>query len=195
MKIVLHPSRPIFASLLSNLGAHGNVTFDGDVFRFIHPQFSKPAGIVSGIGALHAAGRWNIAGSYRLSYTAVAPETALAEALAHVRYYNLPLSNALPRVLVALHLKASRVLDLTGAGIRRSLKLSLKDIFSCDWRNENMNMRESMTQAWGAVIAKAGLEAVIVPSTADSRGQNLLVFPENLLPGSEYNVVGTVKWK
>ena len=108
MKIVLHPSRPIFASLLSNLGAHGNVTFDGDVFRFIHPQFSKPAGIVSGIGALHAAGRWNIAGSYRLSYTAVAPETALAEALAHVRYYNLPLSNALPRVLVALHLKASR---------------------------------------------------------------------------------------
>ena len=56
-------------------------------------------------------------------------------------------------------------------------------------------MRESMTQAWGAVIAKAGLEAVIVPSTVDSRGQNLLVFPENLLPGSEYKVVGTVKWK
>ena len=133
-------------------------------------------------------------GVARLSYTALAPETALAEALANVRYYRLPAAKALPRVLVALRLTAKRVLDLRDGNARKTLGLSMKTITSLDWRAENRNGSEAVTQAWGRAFAAAGFEAVIVPSAADPGGGNMLVFPENLQPGSHFEVDTEIKW-
>ena len=159
-----------------------------DLFRFIDPQFSKAEDIVSGTGALHAAGRWHLAGSTLLSYTSFAPDTALAEAMAHVNYYRLPLAKALPRVLVALRFKARRVLDLSDGKVRQALKLSEATILKMDWRATNQYGAEALTQAWGRAFAEAGFEAVIVPSAADTHGANVLIFPENLQPGSRIEV-------
>jgi len=118
----------------------------------------------------------------------------LSEALAQVAYYHLPVSKALPRVLVALRLKAQRALDLRGGDIRKALILSEDTIKSLDWRAENQRGAEAITQAWGDAFANAGFEAVIVSSAADPEGSNVLVFPENLLSGSSFGVVDEVKW-
>ena len=53
---------------------------------------------------------------------------------------------------------------------------------------------EAVTQAWGTAFARAGYEAVIVSSAANPGGANVLVFPENLLPGSWFQVTNEVKW-
>ena len=150
--------------------------------------------IISGMGAMRAAGRWNVAGAARLSYTSQAPDTALSEALALVNYYRLPVSKALPRVLVALRLKATRGLDLRDGEVRKALILSENTIRKLDWRAENQKGAEAVTQAWGHAFAQAGFEAAIVPSAADSVGANVLIFPDNLAAGGKFTVVSEVKW-
>jgi RES domain-containing protein len=194
MKPTPHPGRPVLALRLTALGTKMDATLASELFRFINPRFSKAADIVSGVGALNADGRWNLAGAMTISYTSLAPETAMAEALAHARYYRLPLSKALPRVLVALDLKASRVLDLRKGAVRKALKLSEHAIRHCDWRRDNQTGAEAITQAWGFAFAQAGFEAVIVPSAAQRKGTNVLTYPANLLPGSHFRVKTTVKW-
>ena len=129
-----------------------------------------------------------------MSYTALDPHTALSEALAHVNYYRLPMAKALPRVLVALRLKAKRVTDLRDGNIRKALRLSEETITNLDWRAENQNGSEAVTQAWGRVFAEAGFEAVVVPSAANPGGANVLIFPENLQLSSSFDVDSEIQW-
>lgn len=189
-----HPDRAKLATRLTTVGKSFDVAFDGSMYRFINPVYSNAADIVSGAGALYASGRWHLKGMARLSYAALAPETALAEVLAHVRYYALPVTQAMPTVLVALRLKVRRVLDLRDGDVRRHLRLSETTIRTLDWRAENQRKGEAISQAWGRAIAMAGFEAVITPSSADRSGANVLIFPENLLPGSSFVVENEVKW-
>lgn len=194
MKLDSHPEQGKISTRLRRLGRSADTKFEGELFRFIHPEFTKPADIVSGKGALHVDGRWNAAGAQKLSYMAMAPGTALAEALAHVRYYNLPESKALPKVLVAVELRASRILDLRDGKLRRKLQLSEALIRTLDWRRENQKGVEAITQAWGFAFGQVGrYEAVIVPSAADSQGVNVLVLPDNLAAGSHFQVITEVR--
>ncbi len=194
MKIAPHPDQHALMARLTAVGADLDVAFNGTLYRFINPSYSKRAHIVDGAGALHAAGRWHSQGAIRLSYTAISPQTALTEALAQANYYNLPLTRALPRVLVALQLQASRVLDLRLGEVRRTLRLSAATMQKTDWRAENRHGREAITQAWGRGFAAAGFEAVIVPSAADAAGANVLVFPDNLRSGTRFEVENDVIW-
>ncbi len=194
MKIDFHPDRPKLETRLKALARSSDSTFKGELFRFINPTYSKADDIISGQGAIHAEGRWNLPGDARLSYTAMATTTALFEVLAHVKYYSLPESKALPRVLVAVKLSATRVLDLRKGEIRKTLRLSERTIRKADWRAENRKGLEAPTQAWGWAFATVGFEAVIVPSAADPEGTNVLVFPENLLPASEWRVLTEVQY-
>jgi RES domain-containing protein len=194
MTISPHPEAAKFLSRVEALGTAWHGSFDDELYRFINPAYSKADDIANGAGAFHASGRWNVKGSFRLSYTALEPETALAEALAHVRYFKLPASKALPRVLVSLRLKAKRVVDLRDGDLRRKLRLSDKTIRSLDWRKDNFSGKTAVTQAWGEAFAKSGLEALIVPSAAAPTGANVLVFPGNLLHGSSFEVIDEVKW-
>ena len=194
MTINPHPDRPKLGARLKRLGRRLDSAFHGELYRFINPTYSKAVDIVDGLGALHADGRWNLIGTMRLSYTAMAPETALAEALAHVRYFRLPISKALPRVLVQLRLKAQHVLDLRDGKVRKALRLSAKTIKKLDWHAENQKGVEAITQAWGQAFAGAGFDAVIVPSAADPGGANILIFPDNFRSGGGMEVVTEVKW-
>ena len=157
----LHPQRDDFLRRVLDLPPDWMTPFDAVLFRFIHPQFSAAEEIVSGEGSHWASGRWNLKGAMRVAYTAAEPETALAECLAHARYYNLPVSTALPRVLVSLVLRWTSVLDLRDANLRRVLNITLDEITATDWRRENRRSREAVTQAWGAAFAAAGVEALI----------------------------------
>lgn len=75
------------------------------------------------------------------------PETATHEALEHFRYHGLPISSALPKVMVAVRVK----IDM-----------------------------ESASQALGWAAYAAGFQGLRVPSKADPKGANVLVFPQNL---------------
>lgn len=194
MKITAYPESAKLTERIKALGTGYDLAFDDELFRFINPTYSKSTDILDGAGALHANGRWNLKGATRLSYTALAPQTALAEALAHVHYFRLPIHKALPRVLVALRLRAKRVVDLRDGNVRKALRLSDGTIRKLDWRAENQRGDEAVTQAWGNAFVAAGFEAVIVPSAADASGANVLVFPENLHAGSQFDVISEVKW-
>lgn len=194
LKLVPHPDQSKFASRLASLGRTMDITLDSDLFRFINPAYSRPADVLNGHGALFASGRWNTAGSLPLSYTALSPETALAEALAHVRYFNLPTSKALPRVLVSLHINATKVIDLRDGNVRKHLVLSEDSIRHLDWRSVNRNRETAITQAWGNCFASAGYEAVIVPSAADHHGANVLVFPMNHSRFQTFSIIDEIQW-
>jgi RES domain-containing protein len=195
MEITPHPGFARMEARLRALAGSFDVRFEGELFRFINPAHAKATDIVSGAGARFAAGRWNLPRAEPLSYTALRPETALAEALAHVNYYRLPVARALPRVLVALHLKAQRALDLRTGKLRQALRFSEAVMRSADWRADNQRGREATTQAWGRAIARAGFEALIVPSAADAAGGNVLVFPQNLQAGSDFDVQTELEWQ
>jgi RES domain-containing protein len=145
------------------------------------------------VGGLVADGRWNAKGRFRISYSSLSPETALAESLAHVRYFNLPEANALPRVLVSLRVDLRRVLFLSDGRLRMRLKLSEQTIRKHDWRRVNRRRKEALTQAWGRSLAMAGYEAIVVPSAAGD-GKNLIVFPESLTEDSTFQVENEVDW-
>jgi len=161
----LHPRRDDFLRRVLDLPPGRMTSFNAVLFRFIHPKSAM-----------------------RVAYTAMEPETALAECLAHARYYNLPLSTALPRVLVSLVLRATSVLDLRDANLRRVLHIALDEMTVRDWRRENRRSREAVTQAWGATFAAAGVEALIARSAANNDGTNVVVFPENLRRPDEFRV-------
>src|SRR5947209_539869 len=182
----LHPERDDFLTRVLDLPRSWITSFDAVLFRFIDPQFSAAEDIISGEGGHWASGRWTQKGAMRVAYTAMEPETALAECLAHARYYNLPLSTALPRVLVSLVLSARYVLDLWDANLRRVLHIALDEMTVRDWRRENRRSREAVTQAWGASVAAAGVEALIARSAANNDGTNVVVFPENLRRPDEF---------
>lgn len=194
MKIRKHPGRVKFAHSLRAMDHSLTTTFTGALYRFLNPRFTRPDQILDGAGGLHASGRWNPAGAFRISYTALTPETALAEALAHVRYYHLPEAQAMPRVLVAMRLEAHRVLDLRNAHLRDSIGMTLATIKKLDWRAENQAGREALTQAWGDCFCQAGFAAILVPSAADKAGANVLVFPGNLSSRDRFESFGDIKW-
>lgn len=122
-------------------------------------------------------------------YGSLTPETAMAETLAHNRYYGIPLQDAMPRTFVAVAVKLQSVLDLRDGAVRQRLQVSLNRILTVDWRKEVHAGREPITQAIGRAASEVSLEGLIVPSAADPDGHNLLIFPANLQPGSEFTVL------
>lgn len=115
----------------------------------------------------------------------------MAEALAHNRYYGVPLAEAMPRTFVAIEIRLHSVLDVRAGLVRQRLRISLKRILTVDWRKEMSAGLEPLTQTIGRAAAATGLEGLIVPSAADSKGHNLLVFPENLRPGSTMRMLNS----
>ena len=113
----------------------------------------------------------------------------MAESLAQNRYYGIPLEDAMPRTFVAITVNLQFILDLRDGAVRQRLQVSRDRILTVDWRKEVRFGQEPITQAIGRAAIAVGLEGLIVPSAADFDGNNLLVFPSNLRPGSELKVL------
>ena len=156
--------------------------WSGEAFRITAVRYANRDDVITGVGSKSAGGRWNPPASFATVYASLDAETALAEALAHFRYYGIPEIGAMPLVTVALKLRLRRVLDLTAGTVRSTLKVSATRILSDDWRKARARRRESLTQALGRTAYEAQLEAVVVPSAARLGAKNLVLFPGNLLP-------------
>ena len=164
------------------------VPFAGTVYRSCTPQFASESDLLNGEGSKRFGARWNPAG-VAVVYASITPETAMAETLAHHRYYGILVEDAMPRTFVALVVKLKAVLDLRQSSVRQRLHVALDSVLTVDWRKEVLAGRMPVTQAIGQAAFHVGLEALIVPSAADLQGSNLLVFPANLPRGNGIRVM------
>ena len=152
----------------------------GDYYRAAGPRFTTAREIVSGVGAARGGGRWNPPGAMKVIYLSREPETALREANEHFRYHGLPVSEGLPKVIVAVGLVLWSVLDLTDAAAFETLPGGVEALLAEDWRAVMARGHEATTQAFGRAAFASGLHGILVPSKPDPSGVNLLVFPGRL---------------
>jgi RES domain-containing protein len=193
-EMILHPERMALSKRLADKWSELVTNFSGKVYRFINPIHSDVQEMFAGKGPRYAHGRWLLQGSCEATYTALLPETALAEALASSRYYGFPDTHSAPLVFVAADVKLMHVIDLRDAKIRRRLRTSQSVILATDWRKENRHGLEAITQAWGWAFYESGAEGFITQSACDASGANLIVFPANLKKGSYIRVLSEIVW-
>ena len=155
------------------------VPFEGVVYRSSTPRYATETDLLTGEGSSRIGGRWNPKG-IAVVYASLTPETAMAETLAHNRYYGVPIEGAMPRTFVAIQVKLKSVLDLRDGRVRQRLQVSETQILTVDWRTEARLGREPITQRLGRAVHVLAWEGLIVPSAADPVGHNLLIFPDRL---------------
>jgi RES domain-containing protein len=168
------------------------VPFEGVVYRSSTPKYATEADLLTGEGSRRFGGRWNPVG-IAMVYASLTPETAMAETLAHNRYYGVPIEDAMPRTFVAIEVTLRIVLDLRSGDLRRRLRVSEDAVIAVDWRAEVKAGREPITQRLGRAAHTGPWEGLIVPSAADPDGHNLLILPDKLDPDSGMKVVNADK--
>jgi RES domain-containing protein len=178
----------VIDQLKARLGNISEVKFAGTVYRSSTPKYATETDLLTGEGSKRVGGRWNPVG-IAVIYASLSPETAMAETLAHHRYYGIAIEDAMPRTFVAIEVRLTNVADLRLGVNRQRLRLSLDRIQSIDWRKEALAGRQPVTQQVGRAAFEIGLEGVIVPSAADPAGHNLLIFPANLQPSNLVQVL------
>jgi RES domain-containing protein len=162
----------------------GAAGWAGSVYRSATPRYAGSADLISGFGARKHGGRWNPPGAFSAVYGSSSPETAVAEALATFRHYGIPLSDAMPRVIVAVEAKLEAVLDLTDPRTRSLLRVSRRALRQEPWRERQAAGVEALTQAIGRAAHEAGFDGLRAPSAPVPAGWNLVVFPQRAKPGA-----------
>jgi RES domain-containing protein len=175
----IHPDTDRLRSALARCTT---TSWRGELFRSASPKYANKDDIVTGAGSKTAGARWNPRASFNTVYASLEVETAVAEALQHFHYYRLPISKAMPRVIVSLEAKLERVLDLRDGNTRRTLGVSERRMLDEPWRQEQKKGREALTQAIGRLAFAADIQGLLVPSAARKGGSNLSLFPANLDP-------------
>jgi RES domain-containing protein len=181
------PTLEQLAERLVSPGTKG-IGLRDEVFRSAPPQYADSKLLIDGGGAKRTGGRWNPRGVAAL-YCALTPEAALAEALAYARYMGWPVSRGFPRVIVALRVKLSNVLDLTDRSIRRRLGVSAERMTTTDWRKEVAGGRIPLTHLIGRAAFDVGLEGLLVASASGKAAPNIVIYPVNLLRSSTVKIL------
>lgn len=148
--------------------------WNGTLFRFQTVDYPAPKDVLSGEGAKGRGGRWNAPGLATL-YGSTTDTTALEECKAHDRYYGVQTKS--PRLLVAIEVRLTHVLDLTNPALRRTMGITLSELTAEDWRKLQAAGRESFTQMLGRAVAAAGGSGLLCASSAVRNGANVAVFP------------------
>jgi RES domain-containing protein len=99
------------------------MSFAATCYRSSTPKYATEFDVITGAGSQQHGGRWNPIG-VACVYASLTPETAMAEALAHHRYYGIPVEEAMPRTFVAIQAQLGQVLDFRNGSIRQRLQLS-----------------------------------------------------------------------
>lgn len=137
---------------------------------------------LSAEGARLRGGRYNRIGEAAL-YLADDPRLAVEEHLQLGREFEVLRFN--PRLLVSVEVQLESVLDVTDESTRESLGVTLDDLVA-----KRGTTDELISQELGTEARRAGLEALLVPSTCLEGRSNLVIFPENRRAASRLEVVG-----
>jgi RES domain-containing protein len=172
------------AAFAAAIGRCQPVAFVGKLLRVTGMDYANRHDILSGDGSLQYGGRYNPKGGFRAIYASLEFDTATAELLAHHRHQGRPDPEAevFPVAAVSLEVDVDRLLDLTNASTRRTLKVKLKDLIG-DWQKAQDRGGEGLTQAIGRLALAAGFQGLLVPSTARRGGRNVVLFRELIAQG------------
>lgn len=185
-----HPDFPRFNRTMDRLVADKRfVSWKGDVYRLAHPKYADSADFISGAGATLNGGRWNPPDGSPTLYASSSPELASEETFALARKLGFAPRDLLPRVIRAIRVRVSRLVDMTDGDIRRSLMVSEQRMLDTNWRKANARGNEALTQAIGRAAAEAGLEGLIVASSVRPKEFNLVIFLGNLSRRSRVDAV------
>jgi RES domain-containing protein len=157
----------------------------GTIYRVTTLKYRDPREILLGGGSYHHGGRWNVIGSFRTVYGSLNDVTALKESKANAEYANLPYPFRETRLIVAVEVALSRVVDLTSAQILKRLEVTEEELRTEDWRKVQEQGFESFTQALGRAAFEAKAEGLLAASARVPKAINIAYFPQNRLPGSE----------
>ncbi|MHB1421753.1 MAG: RES family NAD+ phosphorylase [Gemmataceae bacterium] len=144
-------------------------------------DYANQDDLLSGDGSLKHGGRYNPKGAFRVIYGSLELDTATAELLAHHRRQGRPDPEAdvFPFVAVSLEAEVERLLDLTNATVRRTLKVRKKDLVG-DWQSMQDLGQEALTQALGRMGHAASYQGLLVPSAAKPGGRNVVLFRDKV---------------
>jgi RES domain-containing protein len=161
--------------------------WSGVIFRSVSPRYARPSDILSGYGSYQAGGRWNAPGMYAI-YGSLEPGLAADESLNFLlQHFGWQNRDIPPRMLVGIRASLQAVLDLTDpANVQPPL--DLEELLLEDWRKMNSERKESRSQALGRAIADSA-EGILTPSRIRT-GKNLVIYPRNLKPESQIEVLG-----
>lgn len=157
----------------------------GTIYRVTTLKYRHPREILLGEGSYRYGGRWNAIGSFHAVYGSVDDVTALKESKANAEYANLPYPFRETRLVVAIEIALSRVVDLTAGEILKQLAVTEEELRTEDWRKVQEQGFEPLTQALGRAIFAAKGEGLLARSARVESGINVAYFPENKLRGSE----------
>jgi RES domain-containing protein len=157
----------------------------GTIYRVTTLRYRDPRMILVGEGSYRNGGRWNAIGSFRAVYGSIDDVVALAESKANAQYANLPYPFRESRLVVAVEVSLSRVVDLTAADILEMLGVTEEELRREDWRKVQEQGVESLTQALGRALFADKAEGLLARSVRVQNGLNVVYFPENKLRDSE----------
>jgi RES domain-containing protein len=157
----------------------------GTIYRVTTLKYRDPREILVGEGSYRYGGRWNAVGSFHAVYGSVDDVTALKESKANAEYANLPYPFRETRLVVAIEIALSRVLDLTSGEILKPLGVTEEELCTEDWRKVQEQGFESLTQALGRAIFAAKGEGLLARSARVESGVNVAYFPKNKSRGSQ----------
>ena len=157
----------------------------GTIYRITTLKYAGARAVLYGEGSYCHGGRWNTIGSFRAVYGSTEDVVALAESKINAEYANLPYPFREPRLIVAIEVELSHVIDLTADKTLEILGVSEKELRREDWRKVQEQGFESLTQALGRAIFEAKGEGLLARSTRVKNGINVAYFPENKSRGSK----------
>jgi len=179
-----HPRFPAFFNLLRAEAANLFTAFEGDVFRSTQPVWLSKPYRLTGVGAVLTGGRWNVQNLMTAVCFSANAATTAAEADAKANRYGWTAAEMRPQTRIALHVQLQATLDLTRPAILMAIGLSAADLTGCDWRSDQDDGRESLTQAVGRAVFENLGEGLVAPSARHDGGVNLIYFPSNRREGS-----------
>ena len=165
------------------------VPFAGTCYRSVRPKFASAAKFLSPDGSVFTGGRYNHRGTLALLYLSCDTHTCVEEVTKSFSRSGLVAAQSLPRMIIAVDVHLSRVLDLTSALTRRTIGVTKALLTETDWEHEQEVLkREAATQVIGRVARDLGFEAILAPSAVFT-GTNLNIFTDRLDASSRLELI------
>jgi len=117
-------------------------------------------------------------------YASTDPATLSAEAYYKGLRHGWTKADFNAQLMVGMHWELQAVVDLTAPATLKALKVTKREIVSCDWYAEQTAGREPVTQAIGRAAFENLAEGLIVPSARRKGGVNIVYYPSHRLDGS-----------
>ena len=159
------------------------ISLSETAYRFCSVKYADRDHFTDGKGATKLGGRFTPRGGQPTVYLSRQIVTASSEVESWLTYYKLPPDSFQPRVLAAVAVSVSLVLDLCRVDTLDRLGITAEHLAQ-EWRPANDDDRVAPVQSFGAMVCAAGYEGVQVPSMRHRAGINLPLFPGNFRDGS-----------